>query len=762
MKINKIISIILLIIITINIFNINVNAVNIPMEEAFIENLGECEMHLQYWKESAGIWSYIITTMTGYKSNGTLHYAYCMQQDKKGVGGEQESYYVNISEMLQNPLVWRAVINGFPYKSYIELGVENEQDAFVATKQAIYCVIYNWDVNSRYRGADERGWQIVNAINNIVNSARNGDEKPNQSNNVLKINKVGNIIKDKTGNFTQEYEVISSIELSKYQITNIENFPEGVYVTDLKDVAKNTYLVGEHFKVVIPQKSLKEDIKGIININGIIKSYPVFYGKSYNSENQDYALTYDAYENVRTSINFNFNIHTSKLKIIKKDGESNKTLSDVEFNLKYEDGTIIGNYKTNDKGEINVENLKPGKIIITETKTQEQYVLDETPSTIVIGYNDSQEIIIDNYYKKGNLKIKKVDKDDNDVVLSGVKFELLDSNGNIIENLETDKNGEGEFKNLKIGNYTLREVETKKDYKIALDRDITIEWGKTQNLIIENEKEKGQIKIVKLSEDDNPITGTTAGTPLKNIEFEIYDENRNIVDKVITNEKGEAISKKLEKGKYKIKEVKSGDWFLLNNKEYSAQITKDKEIFEVTITNKSENPKLDIEKNGTNIASPMQEIKYEFSIKNSGNTKLNEFVWYDYLPSEYTLPLKLETGTYNQNLIYSIYYKTNQNEYRILKDNLKSEINNCIDFSEIKLNDDEYITEFKVDFGKVDVGFSSKDNPQLYIYVKAEIEKNSKFINKTKLEGYNKTFYLSDEDEVETEILIKRLPKTGY
>ena len=134
MKVKKIISILLIVLILLNMLQTTVKAVN--LDEAYIEDLGQCERHLQYWKESDNIWSYIITTMVGYRINGTLHYAYCMQRERPGVGSH-ENYSVKISEMLNNEVIWRAIINGFPYKSPAELGVENEEDAFVATKHAI-------------------------------------------------------------------------------------------------------------------------------------------------------------------------------------------------------------------------------------------------------------------------------------------------------------------------------------------------------------------------------------------------------------------------------------------------------------------------------------------------------------------------------------------------------------------------------------------------------------------------------------------------
>ena len=237
MKSRKIISIILLILMLLNIIQSPVQAMNIPMKETYIEDLGECERHLQYWKESAGVWSYIITTMVGYRIEGNLHYAYCMQRERKGVGGEQEGYNVNISQMLQTSEVWRAIINGFPYKTANELGVENDQDAFVATKQAIYSVMYNWDVGTRYRGADERGWQIVEAIKSIVNNARNGTDTPNKT-NILKIEKVGEFKKESAEYYSQEFKVNNTVEMTDYIITDIQNLPEGSYSTDINNIPK--------------------------------------------------------------------------------------------------------------------------------------------------------------------------------------------------------------------------------------------------------------------------------------------------------------------------------------------------------------------------------------------------------------------------------------------------------------------------------------------------------------------------------------------
>ena len=584
----KIISTILITFILLNaILQIPVNA--IPMQETKIENLGQCEMHLQYWKEPDGIWSYIVTTMVGYRINGNLHYAYCLQRERKGVGGDQESYNVNVTEMLKDEKIWRAIINGFPYKSAEELGVENDQDAFVATKQAIYSVMYDWDVDTHFRGADERGWKIFNAIKTITNNARNGTETPNKS-NVLEIKPVGEFKKENNNYYSQEYSVKASVDMSNYIVTKIENFPEGSIVTDLNNNPKTEFSPNQNFKILIPKNKILNNFEGTIKINGRVKTYPVFYGASYDENLQDYALTYDAYETVGDEITLRVNAYKSKITVIKKDGETNKPIENVEFNVKYKDGTQIGNFKTDQNGTITISNLKQGTIILTETKTQEQYVLDGTEKEIIIEYDEEKTIEIKNERKKGNITIKKVDKDDNSINLSGVEFDLIAQNGDIVKHLVTDKNGEAKAENIDIGNYILKETKTNQEYKLSLQQDITIEWNKTFNIQIENEKIKGKVKVIKTSEDDNLINGDKAGTPIANVKFVIYDEKGEIVDTLITETDGIAISKDLVKGNYIIKEIETGDAYELNEEDFTIEIKKDGEVVELEISNKSKTP----------------------------------------------------------------------------------------------------------------------------------------------------------------------------
>lgn len=860
MKTKKIVSIIMLVLILLNSMQGIVSAFEV--NSAYIENLGKCENHLQYKNQTTGVWSYVTTTMVGYRdNNGILHYAYCLNVDKHGVG-EEDAYTVNVTEVLSDVQVWRAVVNGFPYKSAGELGVANDQDAFVATKQAIYSVLYNRDVDSFYRGGDARGTQIFNAIKNIVNTARYGTETPNV-NTVIDTNKIGEFKADVNNYYSQEYSVSSNVEVSNYTITSISNFPDGSYIADMNNNERTTFSGGEHFKVLVPKDKILDNFDGNIKLTGRVKSYPVFFGQSPNPNWQNYALTYDAYTTANGETTLSVDAYKSSIKVIKIDNETKKAIEGVEFNFKYSDGQNIGNYKTNSQGEIVLNKLKQGKVIATEIATKSEYILNDEEQEILLDYDTYKELTVGNEHKRGDLKIYKVDADNNKIVLGGVEFALYSYEFDKITGYyKTDVNGEIHIKGLRTGNWALIEQNTNKWYNLNDDPiDIKVEWNETTNTTVENELKKGQIrvikvdkdnhevklanvvfavldenenvletiktnekgeaitsrypirdfeklslretitnekyvlddkihtielkeneivdyvfenqkiqgqiKVIKTAEEDNKITGDKKGTPIPNVSFGVYDENKNFIEKITTNADGIAITSKLEKGIKYVKELENetGEWYQLNENEYSAEIVKHGEIVELNITNKPDNPDIEVEKDGIIQTTANQEIKYDFSIKNTGNVPLSDFTWYDFLPTEYVSATKLVTGTYNQDLNYAIYYKTNKNDYRLLRDNLNTQENNYIDFSNLELEEDEYVTEFKAEFGKVDVGFSSVENPQLFVKVKADVKNDDTFTNKTKVDGYHKKYYVWDEDNHTTKVYEKKLevklPRTG-
>ena len=581
----KVISIIMLIIIVLmNLKNISFGITEIS--GANIRYSHDTGYHLQYWKSSINNWSYVKTSYIEYEHNGKTYPAYCANRDRMGaeVAG---NYDVNILDYLEDNRIWRVVINGYPYKSYSEMGVENEDDAFVATKHAIYSILYDIDVRSYYRGGDERGVKIVDAIDRLVNIGRNGTETYKQVNIV--VDKAGEFAEDESDKnyYSQKFIVESPVNMEQYTVNLLNGFTENTKIVDSSNNIRQTFSSSEEFKIMIPKSELVNNINLSIGIGAKCETYPVFYGNSNNEELQNYILSFDKYGDVSNSLEININVNKSKIKIIKKDKENNTPIKDVKFEVFYENGEKIGEYKTNEEGEIYVNGLKPGKIILKEIETNDGYILDNSPKEIVVEYDKEYTLEIFNERKKGNLKIIKTDKDNN-VRLPNVEFELIDSRGNIIQRIKTDSNGEAVVNNIDVGKYVLKETKTNNLYKIGVDKNITIEWNKLLEVKIENEKKKGQIEIRKVDADNNEYG-------IKDVEFVILNEKGEIVGKLITNEEGYAVSSKLPIGKYSIKETKTNVKYILNEEIIEVKVNED-QTSKLQIENEKKKGQIEIHK----------------------------------------------------------------------------------------------------------------------------------------------------------------------
>ena len=117
--------------------------------------------------------------------------------------------------------------------------------------------------------------------------------------------------------------------------------------------------------------------------------------------------------------------------------------------------------------------------------------------------------------------------------------------------------------------YTLQETKTNEKYVLSEEtKTVTLKENEISNITFENQKIKGTIKIIKTTSDNSDYSGIGKDEPLQGVQFEIYDSNGKLVDTVTTDEKGFATTKKLEKGKYKVKEISTNKWYILDENYY--------------------------------------------------------------------------------------------------------------------------------------------------------------------------------------------------
>ena len=227
----KIVSILLLMITLISNFS-SVFAVSVG-QSVDIVSLRECEQHINF-RASNGNVGPVTANFVGYYENGKFYPAYCLEANKTGASSDL-SYAVSVDSAANNDAVYRVLIKGYPYTSWQDMGLESEDDAFVATKQAIYCVLDNRDVN-RYTARDARGQKIVNKIKELADFGKNGSITPYQS--VVNVNAVSDAGVDNINNDYISQVFVANTEVTSQNIEvqlNTATAPEGTFLADINN-----------------------------------------------------------------------------------------------------------------------------------------------------------------------------------------------------------------------------------------------------------------------------------------------------------------------------------------------------------------------------------------------------------------------------------------------------------------------------------------------------------------------------------------------
>ncbi|WP_072524411.1 SpaA isopeptide-forming pilin-related protein [Clostridium sp. Marseille-P3244] len=179
---------------------------------------------------------------------------------------------------------------------------------------------------------------------------------------------------------------------------------------------------------------------------------------------------------------------------------------------------------------------------------------------------------------KGALEIRKTDEDGRP--LAGAEFELYiagdswfdesitENTDEFVQTVKLDENGYALVEDLLLYTYVLKETVVPDGYMKADDILVdlgegTIEDGRwVYEVTVPNELIKGQIQIQKAAEN---TTGIETGIDLSGAEFEIADQDGTVVDTLVTDADGQALSKELPEGTYTITETKAPEGTVLNS-----------------------------------------------------------------------------------------------------------------------------------------------------------------------------------------------------
>ena len=190
--------------------------------------------------------------------------------------------------------------------------------------------------------------------------------------------------------------------------------------------------------------------------------------------------------------------------------------------------TITGNgvnqtVTTKNDGVIQVDNLRPGTYTVTEQSAN--YYEPQKEKTVTVVSGQTATVSFSNVLKRGDLTVTKTSEDG---LTEGIKFRLTgtsDSGVKIDVTATVDSTGKAYFKDILIGSgYVLEEVDTALKYIVPDSQDVEIEWAKVATAEVYNELKRGDLKVIKTSED-NFVEGMKFrlyGTSLSGEKVDVY------------------------------------------------------------------------------------------------------------------------------------------------------------------------------------------------------------------------------------------------
>ena len=301
------------------------------------------------------------------------------------------------------------------------------------------------------------------------------------------------------------------------------------------------------------------------------------------------------------------------LKLIKQDGYSKQRLAGAQFRWR---DTVNGNtgvVTANANGEATLYNFSVNRIYeITEIKAPNGYILDRTVHKILLPANYAGKTYTftkNNQAQKGAIKIVKQDGYTKQR-LAGAQFKFRDTTNNYTATFTANRNGEVLITGLAGDRiYGITEIKAPNGY--IIDRrvhkvDLRGQGGKTYTLVLNNQAQKGAIKIVK---QDGYTKQRLAGA-----QFKFRDTTNNYTATFTANRNGEVLITGLAGDRiYGITEIKAPNGYIIDRRVHKVDLRgQGGKTYTLVLNNQAQKGAIKIIKQDTDTRKRLAGAKFRF------------------------------------------------------------------------------------------------------------------------------------------------------
>ncbi len=556
------------------------------------EALGEVDIYnggdeLSYLSINGTVRTLIYTYFNYTDANGVRKEvpAYCVNPNTKGVPqtvapGESIQYIAN--ERSSDPKVVGIISNGYPHRSLGELKLDNKQQAYYATKMALWCYLLpNWNianlkVNSSLTGSE------LDIANRILAAAKDIYKRGTTYNYMLSPKMTATPDKSAAYPVTVDGKAYKQQVFTLWSETWVYDYDISISFSNPSEVPSGTRIVDENnnnitkvsaqwmgdgygasFKVLYPVNSIEGKSGNVqLSFEANVAQYAAMYAVCAEVDKygnlQNYICDLDNSKHMELAAVSSYAGSPSgddpadpgetRLKIVKLEEGTETPLEGAVFSVYDPEGEKVGSFSSTPDGTVTIPLTLEGHYTVTEEIPPKYHLLPEVRTQHVeVEYNKTATVTFWNA-PYGSIRVQKWS--DTGEALSGVTVQIKNITTGEVQTAQTKIGGVAVFNELEPGGYEVRELAGISGWIADTDtvQTISVVAGKCSDATIIN-KELPGLRVTKYERG--------AMTLMPNVSFEIFRDAESL-GIFRTDEFGEILLTDCKPGTYRAVERDTG------------------------------------------------------------------------------------------------------------------------------------------------------------------------------------------------------------